>query len=259
MNAETKIKAADKPVPTGLAALRVPFKENEVSKLPKPYKKDSAKGKCNECGGYHGLPAAHLDYVGHAALTNRLLDVDPQWTWEPMATTPEGLPLMVNGGLWIKLTVCGVTRLGYGDADGKTGGNAIKEAIGDALRNAGMRFGCALDLWHKGDLHAEEEEPDPKPDPKPEQRKQGRAHGEGFITEAQRDIIQQAADAAHVTLQTICEHFGLPHGLLDLHANDFDVCMTMLRNSAAKREAALAARKTEQRSFETELDDGVPY
>jgi hypothetical protein len=32
----------------------------------------------------------------------------------------------------------------------------MKERIGDALRNAGMRFGAALDLWHKGDLHADE-------------------------------------------------------------------------------------------------------
>jgi hypothetical protein len=54
--------------------------------------------------------------------------------------------------LWIRLTICGVTRLGYGDSQGKRGGNAVKEAIGDALRNAGMRFGAALDLWHKGDF-----------------------------------------------------------------------------------------------------------
>ena len=30
----------------------------------------------------------------------------------------------------------------------------MKERIGDALRNAAMRFGAALDLWHKGELHA---------------------------------------------------------------------------------------------------------
>jgi hypothetical protein len=58
--------------------------------------------------------------------------------------------------MWIRLTVCGVTRLGYGHAGSKTGGDAIKEVIGDALRNAAMRFGAALDLWHKGDLHGEE-------------------------------------------------------------------------------------------------------
>jgi hypothetical protein len=68
------------------------------------------------------------------------------------------LPVIdADGGMWIRLTICGVTRLGYGDAQGKTGGNATKERIGDALRNAAMRFGAALDLWHKGDLHEAEE------------------------------------------------------------------------------------------------------
>lgn len=144
--------------PTGLALLRVPFEPNQISKLPKPYKKDSPKGNCKECGGYHGLPAVHLDYVGHAALTDRLLNADPAWTWEPVAMGDDGQPkLDKDGGMWIRLTVCGVTRLGYGDAQGKTGGNAVKERIGDALRNAAMRFGAALDLWHKGDLHADED------------------------------------------------------------------------------------------------------
>jgi hypothetical protein len=165
MNAETKVKPAD-----GLAKLREKFEPHQISKLPKPFKRDSAKGKCKPksqggdapdwqdhfCGGYHGLPAVHLDYVGHAALTDRLLDVDPEWSWEPMGTTPEGLPAM-NGGLWIKLTVCGVSRYGFGSADGKSGGDAVKEMIGDALRNAAMRFGAALELWHKGDLRADEE------------------------------------------------------------------------------------------------------
>jgi hypothetical protein len=88
-----------------------------------------------------------------------------------MALTPEGLPAFDrNGGLWIKLTVGGVTRIGYGCADGKTGGDAIKEVIGDALRNGGMRFGAALELWHKGVLHADDDgEPAPpvKPDEDP--------------------------------------------------------------------------------------------
>lgn len=142
-----------------LAMLRQPFPAHQISKLPKPYKKDSAKGNCNICGGYHGLPAAHLDYVGHAALTDRLLDVDPCWTWEPLSLDATGLPFVDrDDGMWIKLTVCGVTRLGYGDAQGKAGGNATKERIGDALRNAAMRFGAALDLWHKGDLHLIEDE-----------------------------------------------------------------------------------------------------
>jgi hypothetical protein len=145
--------------PTGLALLRAPFPPNQISKLPKPIRKDAEKGRCQECGGWHGLPAVHLDYVGHAALTDRLLDADPNWTWEPLALDERGLPsLDQNGGMWIKLTVCGITRLGYGDAQGKTGGDAMKERIGDALRNAAMRFGAALDLWHKGDLHADEDQ-----------------------------------------------------------------------------------------------------
>ncbi|HEY1156093.1 MAG TPA: hypothetical protein VGE95_07380 [Arthrobacter sp.] len=144
---------------TGLARLREPFSPNQINKLPKPYRADSQKGQCRECGGYHGLPAVHLDYVGHAALTDRLLEVDPEWFWEPLAIGPDGLPQFdKDGGLWIRLTICGVTRLGYGDSQGKRGANAVKEAIGDALRNAGMRFGAALDLWHKGDLHDASEE-----------------------------------------------------------------------------------------------------
>lgn len=136
-----------------LKRLREPFEPGAIGKLPKPYTRDSRKGNCQECGGYHGLPAMHLDFVGHAALTDRLLQVDPEWSWEPLSFDPVGLPQFDGyGGLWIRLTVCGVTRLGYGDAQGKNGANAIKEAIGDALRNAGMRFGAALDLWHKGDL-----------------------------------------------------------------------------------------------------------
>jgi hypothetical protein len=161
VNAVSKIRE-DVGASDPLARLREPFPANQISKLPKPFKKDAPKGKCAECGGYHGLPAVHLDYVGHAALTDRLLDTDPHWTWEPVAMGQDGLPATDrNGGLWIRLTVCGITRLGYGNADGKSGGDAVKEIIGDALRNAAMRFGAALDLWHKGDLRAHEESEPP--------------------------------------------------------------------------------------------------
>lgn len=148
---------------TGLDLLREPFPAHQISKLPKPYKADSPKGTCKDCGGYHGLPAVHLDYVGHAALTDRLLDADPNWTWEPLGFTPDGLPALDReGGLWIRLIICGVSRFGYGHAGSKKGGDAVKEMIGDALRNAAMRFGAALDLWHKGQLHADEDDDEPK-------------------------------------------------------------------------------------------------
>jgi hypothetical protein len=167
--------------PTGLALLREPFPANQISKLPKATKRqteevraDFKKGiRCQLCGQWHHPDVVHLDYVGHAALTDRLLDCDLAWNWEPVATREDGTPAFdANGGMWIKLTVCGQTRLGYGHPDGKTGGDAIKECIGDALRNAAMRFGAALDLWHKGDLHgpAQDDETDkagtePTPDP----------------------------------------------------------------------------------------------
>lgn len=155
--------------PTGLSLLRVPFKSSEISKLPKPTKaqteavvKDFRSGiRCPICGGWHHKDVIHIDYVGHAALTSRLLDADPEWTWTPLAFDENGLPRLDNdGGMWISLTVCGHTRLGYGDAQGKKGGDAMKERIGDALRNAAMRFGAALDLWHKGDLVQGTKEPE---------------------------------------------------------------------------------------------------
>lgn len=148
-----------------LALLRKPFEPNQISKLPKGTKAQNEcradeKINCAVCGGWHHPRVIHLDYVGHAALTDRLLDVDPLWTWEPLAYR-DGLPAFdETGGLWIKLTVCGHTRLGYGHAEKSTYkdiGSREKEVIGDALRNAAMRFGAALELWHKGDLHVPEE------------------------------------------------------------------------------------------------------
>ncbi|AYB70698.1 hypothetical protein SEA_JOIEB_68 [Mycobacterium phage JoieB] len=137
-----------------LRELRKPFPEDRIEKLPKPKWKgawtDKRGANCPECHGYHVLEnTIHLDYVGHANVTDRLLEIDPYWYWEPMAYTDQGTPLFSDGGLWIKLTVVGVTRIGFGD------GASVKEVIGDAIRNAAMRFGVGLDLWAKIDLQSE--------------------------------------------------------------------------------------------------------
>lgn len=184
-----------------LAKMREPFPANQVSKLPKESKaqaearkanRDLIVWKCDICGGMHHKNAVHLDYVGHAALTDRLLDTDITWSWEPVAADEHGLPLFDRvGGLWIKLTVGGVTRLGYGTADGKSGGDAVKEIIGDALRNAAMRFGAALDLWHKGDLHADEPE-DVRPErdgPEPRSKLDGPHTSKTALKKAVHDMI----------------------------------------------------------------------
>lgn len=158
----------------GLELLRKPFESHQISKLPKPTKKqtdevktDHKKGtRCKLCEGWHHPDVVHLDYVGHAALTDRLLDADPKWYWEPLSFDEKGLPRFdVNGGLWIRLHVAGHSRLGYGNAATSTMkevGSREKEVIGDALRNAAMRFGAALDLWHKGDLHLDDEDDKPR-------------------------------------------------------------------------------------------------
>lgn len=119
---------------------------DEGGRIPK-----EAWGKCDLCGRYHALPARHLRYVGHARITERLNDVDPQWDWKPLAVDSDGLPIVRGGSLWIELTVCGITKKGVGDAGGKAGTNATKEMIGDAIRNAAMRFGCGLDMWFEQD------------------------------------------------------------------------------------------------------------
>jgi hypothetical protein len=151
---------------TGLDLLREPFPATQINQLPKITCKDCSKyqctkhekKRCNKCAAWITTAHVDLDFVGHAALTDRLLDADLAWTWEPLAFDEKGLPAYDSvGGMWIRLTICGVTRLGYGHAGTKSGGDAVKEIIGDALRNAAMRFGAALDLWHKGDLHADED------------------------------------------------------------------------------------------------------
>lgn len=133
--------------PEMLEELGKDFPPESIGKLPKPYQADSRKGQCRECGGYHGLPAVHLDYVGHAGVTHRLNHVDPNWTWEPLAYDEFGNPkLDADKNLWIKLTIGGKTLTAVGD------GKNMKERIGDAIRNGAMRFGVALKLWAKEEL-----------------------------------------------------------------------------------------------------------
>ena len=97
-----------------------------------------------------------LSYLGHADTTRALIEADPCWTWEPMGRDANGQPVMERDeggrpvGLWVWITVCGVTRPAYGSCDaGKR--DAVKELIGDAIRNGAMRFGVAGGLWSKAD------------------------------------------------------------------------------------------------------------
>ncbi len=142
--------------------LRKPFPKGTVGKLPKPYSSTSQKGKCAECGGWHGLPAVHLDYIGHAAVTDRLNSVvtPAGWNLEPVAFDGAGNPVVnSHGELWCRLTILETSKICVGD-----GSTSAKILIGDALRNGAMRFGIGLDLWSKEELESHLEQPDLKND-----------------------------------------------------------------------------------------------
>ena len=114
--------------PEQMTALAVPFPPEQVKQIDKGF--------------------GPIDYVSHAHVTERLNQVIPGWTWEPMGRTDTGLPAFDDiGGLWIWLELPDGTKVpGYGEP-GQRGHDAIKGAISDALKNAAMRLGVALDLW----------------------------------------------------------------------------------------------------------------
>jgi hypothetical protein len=93
-----------------------------------------------------------LDFVGHADVTKMLIEIDPEWTWEPTAFDANGLPAYrVENGMahmagW--LTILGVRRLGIGSVMHNKP-DLLKELISDFIRNASMRFGVCLSLWTK--------------------------------------------------------------------------------------------------------------
>jgi hypothetical protein len=147
------------------AVLQKAFDSESVSLLPRyvggkdvPHAQRD-KHKCPECGVTHEFPCIHLSYVGHADITMRLNEADPEWTWEPMGYEATGLPALdANGGLWAFLTVLSSRKPAYGDPGLDYKGNSkagtpdgMKEAIGDMLRNGAMRFGVGTALWSKSD------------------------------------------------------------------------------------------------------------
>lgn len=125
-----------------------------VSKLPKGGNKDRGSWRdCRTCGGWHAPNAVHLDYVGHAEITRALIEIDPEWNWQPVEWH-EGAPRVHerNGvaTMWGWLTVLDKSVLGVGTCDASKP-DRDKELVGDFLRNAAMRLGVALALWSKAE------------------------------------------------------------------------------------------------------------
>jgi hypothetical protein len=95
-----------------------------------------------------------IDFVGHAAVTDRLNSETPDWTYqvEPVViTAKDDLPHVI--AVFGTMTIDGVTRAEVGDVERMSRyGDELKKAISDFIVRAAMRFGVALDLWSKEDL-----------------------------------------------------------------------------------------------------------
>jgi hypothetical protein len=121
-----------------------------------------------------------LDFVGHADVTKMLIEVDPEWSWEPVAFDTDGLPAYrVENGMahmagW--LTIHGVRRLGIGSVMHNKP-DLLKELCSDFIRNASMRFGICLSLWTKQEwddvAHAPSAPVPSRPKPQPVQHDDG--------------------------------------------------------------------------------------
>lgn len=106
-----------------------------------------------------------LDYVGHAEITKILIEIDPEWSWAPVAwengrpathtqlgkiTKRDGTVLeFPTVSMWGHLTLLGVSRIAVGSVEAHKA-ELDKELVSDFLRNAAMRFGISLSLWTKG-------------------------------------------------------------------------------------------------------------
>lgn len=166
------------PTTTGAAAARKAAEEAERRRLlaklhrelrvPPPEKVAKLEKKYEDKQGNWRVLA--LDYLGHADLRDLLCQHDICWNWRPLRPdeTPDGGPALGKDSkgwprsLWIGLTIHGLERFGVGTVTaGKP--DALKELIGDALRNAAQSFGIAVSLWSKaekgwGDLPIPEED-----------------------------------------------------------------------------------------------------
>jgi hypothetical protein len=126
--------------------------------------------KLEEILGKYGVPdpkivgklpkgGIQLDFVGHAEVTKMLIEIDPEWTWEPVAFDADGLPAyrVINGMAQMAgwMTIHGVRRLGIGSVQASKP-DLLKELASDYLRNASMRFGICTSLWSKQEWESDD-------------------------------------------------------------------------------------------------------
>jgi hypothetical protein len=191
--------------------LRKPFKPEQVGKLPATARR----------------PA--LDYVGHAAVTDRLNRIAPDWTY----TVDESFSF--GDAFWVRgtMTVGGVSRVEFGDGDDP------KDAIGNFIRRAAMRFGVAIDLWSREELEPSgagraaggpETLPAPDAPSRGQQGSNAHAHGEGATAassaapSATRIFPKNPKDCKHRAVlvdyegEKVCSGCGLVDALIGASA-----------------------------------------
>lgn len=171
-----------------------------------------------------------LDFVGHADVTKMLIEIDPEWSWEPVAFDTDGLPAYrVENGMahmagW--LTVKGVRRLGIGSCLPNKQ-DLLKELASDFIRNAAMRFGVCLSLWTKqewDDVDRPVTAPAPKKvmpaSPKPSKTiQQGDVHTPtpkpamiNPLSEAQIKQFTDACSAKGIDPKVVAKNAGIDEG-----------------------------------------------
>lgn len=162
----------------GFRRLREPFPAHQIGMKPAGKIRENANYEdCRVCGRNHKpTNGGHVDYVGHAAIVSRLLEVDPEYEFKALAHDADGIPIVGSAGLWGQLTVLGVTREEFGS------GGTMKATLSDTLKRCAMRFGCAIDLWAKEDLSGvgEDEHTDADQGATRRNRGGGRSDGGGY-------------------------------------------------------------------------------
>lgn len=156
-----------------------------------------------------------LDFVGHADITRILIEIDPCWSWEPIAYDENGLPAVavVNSTAHMagRLTIHGVSRIGIGSVV-HTKPDLYKELASDFLRNAAMRFGIALNLWTKNEWEDLDHNPAPaKPAPRPAPARQTQPKNDStvFITEQQKNQFTSACEARGINADQVADKAGV--------------------------------------------------
>lgn len=130
------------PEPSAWEKLRAPFPPEQIEKLPATDKRPE------------------LDYVSAAHVIDRILSVDPTWTWTWGAADPEtgnpskhlSLTREDDGSvsLWMTLWINGVGRTDVGYVSpGRNGlpDEPLKHVVSDAITRCARLHGIALDLW----------------------------------------------------------------------------------------------------------------